>query len=128
MQALKLTFAPWKEKVVFVEKVLSDMSNNTTTSIDALVNPEPKREIFHKNGCIEGFEQLSLSGMENLVKSGMPTKMAVFTYHYPNDLIEIEEIVKSHGFTWKVSEGFVIFFKPGEEPYFRKLIIQAEKS
>ena len=127
MEALKLTFEPWKEKVVFVEKYMSDNYGDTTVSIDSLVTPEPGNQYFIKMD-IEGYEQLALSGMKKLLASGNPIKMNVCTYHHPNDLSEIKATLESFGFSCQVSEGYVLFFQPGEEPSFRKVLIRAEKS
>jgi hypothetical protein len=126
MEALKLTFAPWKEKVVFVEKYLADIQSEKTTSIDSLIGPAPEEHYFIKLD-IEGFEQKALSGMKLMVRSGNPIKMNVCTYHRPNDLTEIETILWSYGFTYKVSKGYVLYFQEGEEPSFRKALIRAEK-
>jgi hypothetical protein len=126
MEALKLTFEPWKEKVVFVEKYMSDKPGDTTVSIDSLVNPERGNNYFIKMD-IEGYEKLALSGMTKLLASGNPIKMNVCTYHHPNDFIDIKAILESFGFSCQVSEGYVLFFQPGEEPSFRKVLIRAGK-
>lgn len=127
IEALKLTFAPWKEKVVFVQKFMSDKQSDSTTSIDSLVIPEKGDKYFIKLD-IEGFEKKALSGMNRLVSSGQPLKMNVCTYHHPDDLTEIEAILQSYGFKWKVSDGYVLYFQNGEEPSFRKALIRAEKN
>lgn len=126
MEALKLTFEPWKEKVVFIEKYMSDIQSETTTSVDSLVSPIPGESYFIKLD-IEGFEQKALSGMKLLVTSGNHIKMNVCTYHRQNDLTEIESILLSYGFAYKVSDGYVLYFQEGEEPSFRKALIRAEK-
>jgi hypothetical protein len=126
MEALKLTFTPWKEKVVFVEKYMSDIQSETTTSIDSLISPIPGESYFIKLD-IEGFEQKALLGMKLMVKSGNHVKMNVCTYHRPNDLTEIEAILQSYGFSYKVSDGYVLYFHAGEEPSFRKALIRAER-
>ena len=125
IDALKITFAPWKEKVVFVEKFLSDSISESTVSIDSLLESEPGDKFFIKMD-IEGFEQKALAGMKNLVASGSKIKMNVCTYHQPNALHEIEAIIKDFGFHYEVSNGYVLFFQPGEEPSFRKVLIRAE--
>jgi hypothetical protein len=127
MDALRLTFAPWKEKVVFVEKFMSDTAGDSTTSIDSLIKPEPGESYFIKLD-IEGFEQKALSGMKELVASGSPVKMNVCTYHHPNDFKEIGDILNSFGFRWNPSDGYVLFFQENEEPSFRKVLIRAEIS
>jgi hypothetical protein len=127
MEALRLTFAPWNEKVIFVEKFMSDVESDTTTSIDSLLKPDSNEKYFIKMD-IEGFEKQALKGMENLVISGSNIKMDICTYHHPNDLQEIKAIVSDYGFKWHVSESFMLFFQPGEEPSFRKVLIRAGKS
>ena len=127
METLKITFAPWEEKVVFVEKFLSDSVNETTVSIDSILNPEPGEKIFIKMD-IEGFEQKALTGMKNLVASGNAIKMDVCTYHQPMALLEIGTILNDFGFQCEVSKGYVLFFQAGEEPSFRKVLIRAQKN
>jgi hypothetical protein len=127
MEALRLTFAPWNEKVVFVEKFMSDVESDTTTSIDSLLRPASDEKYFIKMD-IEGYEQKALQGMKKMVASGCNIKMDVCTYHHPNDLQEIKEAIDSYGFKWNISKSFMLYFKPDEEPSFRKVLIRAEKS
>ena len=127
MDALKLTFAPWKEKVVFIQKFMSDVDGESTVSIDSLLKPRAYEKYFIKLD-IEGFEQKALAGMKNLVASGNTIKMNVCTYHQQEALPEIEAILKDYGFKWQVSNGYVLFFQPWEEPSFRKVLIRGEKA
>ena len=126
VEALRLTFAPWKEKVIFVEKYLSDSEGELTVSIDSLLKPVDNEKYFIKMD-IGGFEQKALAGIKNLVASGNAIKMDVCTYHQPNAFMEISAILDDYGFNCQVSKGYVLFFQPGEEPTFRKVLIRAEK-
>ncbi len=126
MEALKLTFGPWKEKVFFIEKYLSDEASPSTTTIDSFLVPESGCNYFIKLD-IEGFEQKAISGMKQLFASGNPIKMNVCTYHHPNDCEEILATLKSLGFFCEVSEGYLIYFQRNEEPSFRKALIRAQK-
>ena len=126
VEALKLTFAPWKDKVIFVEKYMSDSEGELTVSVDSLLKPVANETYFIKMD-IEGFEQKALAGMKNLVASGSAIKMNVCTYHQPYALQEINSILKGYGFDCQVSKGYVLYFQPGEEPSFRKVLIRAEK-
>jgi hypothetical protein len=125
-EALKLTFAPWKEKVVFIEKYLSDSKSETTVSIDSMLNPEKGDKYFIKLD-IEGFEQKALSGMKRMAESANNIKMVVCTYHRLNDLTEIESTLLKYNFTCQFSDGYILYFVQGEEPSFRKALIRAEK-
>jgi hypothetical protein len=126
MEALRLTFEPWKEKVVFVEKFMSDTPGENTTSIDELLSHEGKGSYFIKLD-IEGYEQKALSGMRKLTDSGYPVRMNVCTYHNPDDFADIKSTLESYGFLCNATAGYVLFFHPGEEPSFRKVLIRAEK-
>ena len=126
LATLKVTFAPWKEKVVFVEKYLSDINDETNITIDQLIQPDPKENYFVKMD-IEGFEKKALAGMQKLISSAKFLKMNICTYHHPNDLSEIESIIRNYGFKWEVSNGYILYFQPGDDPTFRKALIRAEK-
>lgn len=126
MEALKLTFYPWKEKVIFVEKYLSDELGPSTVTIDSFLVPEADCNYFIKLD-IEGFEQKALAGMAKLIASGNSIKMNVCTYHHPQDCREIEETLLLNGFSCEVSEGYLIYFQRNEEPSFRKALIRASK-
>jgi hypothetical protein len=127
MEALRHTFEPWKEKVIFVEKFLSDVPGDLTTSIDELLDMEEKGPFFIKLD-IEGYEKKALSGMKKLMESGVPVRMNVCTYHYPDDYNAIRAALARFGFDCRVTDGYVLFFHPGEEPSFRKVLIRAEKT
>ncbi|MBK8884650.1 MAG: FkbM family methyltransferase [Bacteroidales bacterium] len=126
MEALRLTFEPWKDKVVFVEKFMSDKPGENTTSLDELLSSEGEGNYFIKLD-IEGYEQKALAGMKNLIESGNPVRMNVCTYHNPDDFTDIWSTLESYGFLCKATEGYVLFFHPGEKPEFRKVLIRAEK-
>lgn len=126
VDTLKLTFAPWKEKVVFVEKFMSDVCDDSHVNIDTLVQQDPDEKYFIKMD-IEGFEKKALKGMAKLVATCPNIKMNICTYHYPDDLTLIEAIMKDYGFKWEVSNGYILFFQLNEEPRFRKALIRAEK-
>lgn len=126
IEALKLTFAPWKDKVVFIEKYLSDSNTENYINIDSIVQPDPNENYFIKMD-IEGYEKNALAGMKNLIKTCPKIKMSICTYHHPEDLSHIEKIVKNSGFKCEVSDGHILYFQLNEEPTFRKALIRAEK-
>ena len=126
MEALRYTFEPWKDKVVFVEKFMSDTPGDTTTSIDELLSHEENESYFIKLD-IEGYEKKALEGMKRLMESGKNVRINVCTYHYPDDFREIKTALENYGLDCHATEGYVLFFHPGEEPSFRKVLIRAEK-
>lgn len=126
MEALHLTFKPWKDKVVFVDKYLSDTSNDISISIDSLIFPVPEERYFIKMD-IEGFEKKALVGMRNLALTAEFLKIDVCTYHNTDDVINIAELIKSYGLNYKLSDSYILYSNSGEIPTFRKALIRAEK-
>lgn len=125
IEALKLTFEPWKEKVVFVEKFLSDVNDASNITLDALISPDSSEKYFIKMD-IEGSEKKALAGAQKLLTSGSHVKIDVCTYHFKDDQKNIGEILNNYKFRWKSSDGYVLFFWDGDEPCFRKALIRAD--
>ena len=126
MEALRLTFEPWKDKVIFVEKFMSDTSGSSSVTIDELLDPFENTHYFIKLD-IEGYERKALSAMKGLLASGKRVRMNVCTYHHQEDFVEIKNALVSSGFACTPSEGYVLFSHPGEDPAFRKVLIRAER-
>ena len=125
MEALKLTFAPWKDKVVFVEKFLSGTNDDTNITLDEMLQPDPAEKYFIKMD-IEGFEKKALLGAQKLFSCGCHVKMDICTYHFPDDVKNIGDTITNYGFNWKSSDGYILFFWDGDEPSFRKALIRAD--
>ncbi len=124
MESLRLTFAPWKNKVHFIEKYLSDSESETTISIDALIKPENDESYFIKMD-IEGYEKKALRGMKNLIATNSGIKLDVCTYHHHNDFSDIQTILKEYDFDFEASKSRILYYHPGEIPEFRKALIRA---
>ncbi len=127
IEALMYTFAPWKEKVIFVSKFLTGNDSENSVKIDSLVPIDPLENYFIKMD-IEGFERESLMGMKNLVRECRNIKMNICTYHHLEDLQAIETIIHDYGFKWEVSDGYLLYFQDNEAPSFRKALIRAQKN
>lgn len=127
IETLKLTFAPWKNKVTFVSKFLSGTNSENSVTIDSLITPKENEKYFIKLD-IEGYEKEALKGMDNLIATAANIKMDICTYHYKDDLPEIERIMKEKGFQYEVSNGYLLYFQEGDEPAFRKALLRAKKA
>jgi hypothetical protein len=126
VEALKMTFAPWKDKVVFIGKYLSDKESENTISIDAIKDLNLNDKYFLKFD-VEGYEKPSLEGMKDFFTQVKNIKMTVATYHFKNDAEDINKILTSKGLTCHSSESYLLFNNGDEVPNFRKAIIRAEK-
>jgi hypothetical protein len=127
VEALKLTFNPWKEKVIIYEKYLSDKNENEYITIDSIINPDHSDHYFIKLD-IESYELKAIQGMENLLTKAKNIKMSVCTYHRPSDAQDIALVLKKFDFSFHFSNGFILFNFYNETPTFRKGLIRAEKN
>jgi len=126
MEALRLTFEPWQDKVVFIGKFMSDLPGESTTTIDEILDGEENEHIFIKLD-IEGYERKALSGMHRLMAGKKHVRMDICTYHHYDDFSLLKSVLENYGFVCHPTEGYVLFFHKGEEPSFRKVLIRAEK-
>ena len=104
MEALRKTFAPYNDKVVFCNKYLSRYDSQTTITIDSLV----KENIDFLKMDIEGAEiDALLGGKETLRQSNC--KCAICSYHRQNDEENIRFILSNLGYETSTSKGVMFF-------------------
>ena len=104
MQALEMTFKPFREKVVFCNKFLSGRNNSKEITIDSLVNE--KLDFLKMD--IEGSEVYALLGGRKTLESSN-TQCAICTYHRQYDEDYVSFIMKSYGYATSKSKGYVFF-------------------
>lgn len=126
LEALEITFSPWKDKVVIIGKYLSDVVSDNTISIDSIVEIDENDKYFVKFD-VEGYEKRALEGMKNFLSKVTNLKMSIATYHNLDDANDINEILLKEGLKCHFSDSFLLFVNDNEIPSFRKAIIRAEK-
>ncbi len=104
MDALKKTFEPFKDKVVFCNKYLSGRDNRDEITIDKLV--EDKLDFLKMD--IEGSEVYALlGGKQTLLENNV--RCAICSYHRQYDDRYISYILESYGYRTSHSKGYVFF-------------------
>ena len=126
VEALQLTFAPWKDKVVFIGKYLSDKSDEQNINIDSMLEVNPQDKYFIKLD-VEGYEKQTLIGMSHFFSVVKNLKMCVCTYHFQKDADEIYAILTGKGLKCEFSDGYLLFDQGSTFSTFRKALIRAEK-
>jgi hypothetical protein len=121
IEALKATFAPWKDKVIIVNKYIADNNNDNCITLDKYLGEE--RVNFIK-ADIEGAEKQLLLGADTLLSQDF-IKLSLCTYHNPNDAEVLNKILKEKGFQTEFSKGYIL--SPWSLPYLRKGVIRAIK-
>lgn len=128
--ALKKTFEPWKDKVVIINKYVADKDSDTTIAIDSIADELDTKNVFLKID-VEGAEHSVLDGAKNILNSNdFNCKIALCTYHKPNDHKEFSALMQSKGYDLETSEGYMLFYYDGnlQAPFFRKAMLRCKKS
>lgn len=106
IEALKYTFAPYKDKVIFCNKFLSNNDFGNSISLDTLLNGE---KISFLKMDIEGEEINALYGGKRTLINSNGIKCAICSYHHHGDEIKIKEILSSYGMNITTSNGYMLF-------------------
>jgi hypothetical protein len=127
IEALAATFAPWKEKVVILNKYVSDINDEKNISLDTLLQHEEKVNFIKID--VEGAEQRVLAGAAAVINKNKGLKVALCTYHKQDDAETFAKLLTEKRFSIEFSNGYMIFlnedkseFKP---PYLRRGLIRA---
>ncbi|MDR0822897.1 MAG: FkbM family methyltransferase, partial [Endomicrobium sp.] len=126
IDALKKTFAPWKYKVVIVNKYIADITDDNKIKIDDFFKD---KEINFIKADIEGAEIQLLKGAKETLAKQNDLKLCLCAYHNQNDEQELRYMLERNGYIVKNSKGYV-FFPFGNDcalPHLRRGVIFAKK-
>lgn len=127
MKPLKATFEPWKDKIVIVQKYVSNVTDEKSITIDDYF--ENIEEPTFIKIDIEGYEKYCIEGAKKILSSKKLQKIVCCTYHKQDDEEVIGNILKSYNFTISASKGYMIFkCDPSlKEPFLRRGVIRCKK-
>ena len=126
IEALKATFAPWKDKVEIVCKYVSDNDGDNCVALDTFFG---KDKIDFIKADIEGAELALVKGSRNILSGNDKLKVILCTYHNADDAQQLESMLTESGFKTEFSKGYMIFRhdRTLDEPYLRKGLIRGRK-
>jgi ribosomal protein L7/L12 len=126
IKALQKTFEPWKEKVIIVNKYVTNTTGGKNVSLDEFFK-SAKIDVIKAD--IEGAEIGLLEGGKTLLEKTGGIKLLLCAYHKENDAKKLKEILENAGFTTEYSKRYMLFvFDPElKEPYIRRGLIRAKK-
>lgn len=127
MKPLQATFEPWKDKVVIVQKYLSDVTDDMNITLDDYFSDKEFPNFLKLD--VEGFEERLLNGAEKILSSDSMKKVVTCTYHKQDDEVRLGSILSAHGFSISRSKGYMIFIYDliQNPPYLRRGLIRASK-
>jgi hypothetical protein len=126
LKALEKTFEPWKEKVVFVNKYVSNITQNSNITLDDFLNNE---EINFIKADIEGAEIQLLEGATKILSEQNNLKLLLCAYHRKDDAVILKQFLEEKGFITQYSKGYMLFIYDNDldRPYIRRGLIRATK-
>ncbi len=105
IEALKITFKDYEDKVVIIKAFLSSYDEGDITCLDTLI----KEPIDFLKMDIEGSELDALFGAKEVIKNSPKMKLAACTYHSDYDFLLLETFMKKNKFDYKPSSGYMWF-------------------
>jgi len=126
INALWKTFAPWKEKVVIVNKYVSDVCGKSFITLDKFFDGQ---KINFIKADVDGMELKMLEGSREIFHRNESLKLLLCTYHQENDATNLKEFLETNGFTTEYSKGYMLFIYDDnlKAPYIRRGLIRAAK-
>lgn len=124
---LQLTFAPYANKVVIVNKLVADKTTKKSTRLIDAVNGDVSCDAhFFVKMDIEGWERTVIEGNVDFFKSAK-VKLSCCVYHRQDDAMVIEKMLHDMGYKTRFSEGWMLTPMNGiHYPYFRHGVIYAQ--
>jgi hypothetical protein len=128
LDALEATFKPWKEKVIIINKFVSDHNSASTITIDKIIEQEGHVNFIKID--VDGEEGPLLSGSKHTLRLPTAPKIAICVYHREGDPEKFDTLLKEYGFQTVFSDGYMIFISQQglEFPYLRKGLLKARKA
>lgn len=123
---LLATFAPYKDKAVFVQKLVSDKDGRATFSLPSLLKSETASPLFIKMD-IEGYEPKVVRSLLPLLRERDGITLSCCTYHNNEDAATLEQLFQQVGYRYEFSKGYMLFARYDQPaaPYFRHGVIRA---
>jgi hypothetical protein len=128
IESLQKTFEPWKEKVVIINKYISDTTNDICVTLDDFMQGEPVNFI---KADIEGYEIKLMKGAVKILAGNHNLKIVLCTYHRRSDADDLKQLLMEHGFHTEFSKGYMILLNSAQlliPPYLRRGVIRATKT
>lgn len=129
VEALNATFAPYSSKVSIVCKCVSDVTNESSISIDDYCNQYNIIPSFLKMD-IEGYEEQALIGSKHVLSQSDDMICSICTYHKPTSEFAIVDYMSILNYVISYNNGYMIFDNKGEfePPYLRRGVVRFTKS
>lgn len=127
IEALQMTFLPYKDKVVLVPKMIGSTVDEEHITIDAIADGEPVDFIKMD---VEGAEGEALLGAVETIEQNAKMKWVIATYHKHGMEERVKTFLGDRGFQVSNTEGYLYYsdYKvPVYENELRHALVRAER-
>lgn len=121
LEALKATFAPWKEKIRIIRKFAGNCDNEDVISLDKYFEEESHLQNIVLKLDVEGAEQAVLSGAKTLLEKNVIAAY-ICTYHNDNDYELLVKLIEKFPFEIQESGGYMYYGEQAETGFRKGLI------
>ena len=127
VEALRATFKPWENKVIIVNKFVTNHDSDQTVNINTFYSINSDITFFKVD--IEGEEKKFLSSCSLLFDQLKNVKIAICTYHKHYDEQDFKKYFLDLGFEIEHSKGYMIYIYDNliKAPFLRRGLLRAEK-
>ncbi len=128
LEPLEATFEPYKDKVIIINKRLSDINDSENVTIEHCLANIEFNSVFIKMD-IEGGEKEVVAKNEAILILNKNIRLACCTYHHHDDAEKLESAFSALGYNTEFSDGFMLFHYDNniQPPFFRKGLIRAKR-
>lgn len=126
-EPVRLTFAPWLDKIRLVPQFVRERSGGDGVALDDVFADANDLQFLQAD--VEGGEMALLQGGSRLWREAARMRIAICTYHRPDDERALTTFLQQYSFTTRPSRGYVIMWMqvPCPRPYLRRAVLYAEK-
>lgn len=120
---MRLTFSNYSDKAVIVSKYVSDKNDDENITLDSILKNISAPILLKID--VEGMEEQVLRGASEVLKRPN-TKVAICTYHRPEDADKFKVFFENLGYKTEISSGYMTILGDHDNPpYFRKAMLRA---
>ncbi|MDR2467755.1 MAG: FkbM family methyltransferase [Spirochaetaceae bacterium] len=126
INALKKTFEPWQEKVIIVNKYISNITQDKYITFDDFINGG---KINFIKADIEGMELELLKGCVRTLIEATDLKLLLCAYHHQDDAEKLRSFLEAKQFSVENTKRYMLFIgdKEFDIPYIRRGLLRAKK-
>lgn len=127
VEALRYTFEEYKDKVIIINKFVSNFNDGQTVTIDKILK---NVKIDFLKMDIEGEEYYALQGAEKVIDASLNLRCLICTYHQEFAYQAIKQLFSEKGFSVQTSSGYMWYpmtEMPMRLPVLRRGLIRVEK-